>query len=105
VLNCRDYRERAEEDFYDPTNLDDGEYDDLDPETRRRVEAQLNKRDREIARRGLQRPPAFLDSGKYLFLHSFSANLQRTNLSLPFLRVVVDTTIPNLLIPWTAAMP
>jgi hypothetical protein len=39
-------------------------YDDLDPETRRRVEAQLNRRDREIARRGgLQRPPAFLDSG------------------------------------------
>ena len=59
----RDYRERAEEDFYDPTNLDDGDYDDLDPETRRRVEAQLNKRDREITRRGLQRPPAFLDSG------------------------------------------
>jgi DNA replication licensing factor MCM2 len=38
-------------------------YDDLDPETRRQVEAQLNRRDRELARRGgLQRPPAFLDS-------------------------------------------
>ena len=61
----RDYKARAEEDFYDPTGLDDDNvYDDLDPETRRRVEAQLNKRDRELARRGgLQRPPAFLDSG------------------------------------------
>jgi DNA replication licensing factor MCM2 len=43
---------------------DDNIYEDLDPETRRRVEAQLNRRDKEIARRGgLQRPPAFLDSG------------------------------------------
>ena len=61
----RDYQSRAEADFYDPTNLDDeGDYDDLDPEARRRVEAQLNRRDRELAKRGgLQRPPAFLDSG------------------------------------------
>jgi DNA replication licensing factor MCM2 len=64
-LTNRDYQARAEEDFYDPTNLDDdNEYEDLDPEARRRVEAQLNRRDRELARRGgLQRPPAFLDSG------------------------------------------
>jgi DNA replication licensing factor MCM2 len=61
----RDYRERAEEDFYDPTNLDDeADYDDMDVAARRAVEAKLNKRDRELARRGgLQRPPAFLDSG------------------------------------------
>jgi DNA replication licensing factor MCM2 len=61
----RDYQSRAEADFYDPTNLDDEvDYDDLDPETRRRVEAQLNRRDRELAKRGgLQRPPAFLESG------------------------------------------
>jgi Mini-chromosome maintenance protein 2 len=52
-------------DFYDPENIDDENlYDDLDPETRRKVEAHLNRRDRELARRGgLQRPPAFLDSG------------------------------------------
>jgi DNA replication licensing factor MCM2 len=68
ILITRDYRENAEADFYDPTNLDDDNmYDDLDPETRRRVEAQLNRRDREIARRGgFQRPPAFLDSGRCL---------------------------------------
>jgi DNA replication licensing factor MCM2 len=61
----RDYRERAEEDYYDPEGLDDENvYDDLDFEARRRVEAQLNRRDRELARRGaLQKPPAFLDSG------------------------------------------
>ena len=62
---CRDYQERAAADFYDPANLDDDNiYEDLDPETRRRVEAQLNRRDKELTRRGgLQRPPAFLDSG------------------------------------------
>lgn len=62
----RDYQSRAETDFYDPANLDDeNDYEDLDPETRRRVEAQLNRRDKELARRGgLQQPPAFLDSGK-----------------------------------------
>jgi len=44
-------------------NIDDAEYDDLDPEARRLVEAKLNRRDRELAKRGgLQRPPAFLDS-------------------------------------------
>jgi len=61
----RDYQERAQADFYDPENLDDdGDYDDLDPETRRLVEAKLNRRDKELARRGgLQPPPAFLDSG------------------------------------------
>ena len=65
MLTCRDYHARAEADFYDPTNLDDDNiYEDLDLETRRRVEAQLNRRDKELARRGgLQRPPAFLDSG------------------------------------------
>ena len=68
----RDYQARAEADFYDPTNLDDeGDYDDLDPEARRRVEAQLNRRDRELAKRGgLQRPPAFLDSGSPLLQKS-----------------------------------
>jgi len=45
-------------------NIDDENiYDDLDPEMRRQVEAKLNRRDRELAKRGgLQRPPAFLDS-------------------------------------------
>jgi DNA replication licensing factor MCM2 len=59
----RDYRERAEEDFYDLENIDDAEYEDLDPEARRLVEAKLNRRDKELARRGgLSKPPAFLDS-------------------------------------------
>ena len=68
INNARDYQDRADRDFYDPTGLDDDNiYEDLDQETRRRVETQLNKRDRELARRsGLQRPPAFLDSGYIL---------------------------------------
>jgi DNA replication licensing factor MCM2 len=52
----RDYRQR-EDDVYAGADIDDeGEFDDLDVATRRQLEARLNKRDRELARR--QRMPA-----------------------------------------------
>jgi len=52
----RDYRQR-EDDAYAGADIDDeGEFDDLDVATRRQLEARLNKRDRELARR--QRMPA-----------------------------------------------
>ena len=51
-----DYRVR-EDDGYEGEDLDDqGEYEDMDLGARRRLEAQLNRRDREVARR--QRVPA-----------------------------------------------
>lgn len=50
-----DYRER-EGDEYERVGLDDDDYDDMDLGARRRLEAQLNRRDREVARR--QRIPA-----------------------------------------------
>ncbi|KAK4147972.1 DNA replication licensing factor mcm2 [Dichotomopilus funicola] len=52
----RDYRDRAD-DTYEGLDLDDeGDYDDMNLGDRRRLEAQLNRRDREVARR--QRIPA-----------------------------------------------
>ncbi|KAL2019731.1 hypothetical protein VTK56DRAFT_9268 [Thermocarpiscus australiensis] len=52
----RDYRERAD-DGYENIDIDDeGEYEAMDLAERRRLEAQLNRRDREVARR--QRIPA-----------------------------------------------
>lgn len=55
----RDYRQR-EDDAYAGADIDDeGEYDDLDAATRRQLEARLNKRDRELARRR-RMPAAFL---------------------------------------------
>ncbi|KAL8748136.1 MAG: hypothetical protein Q9190_000098 [Brigantiaea leucoxantha] len=52
----RDYRIR-ENDAYAGADIDDeGDYEDLDPAMRRQLEARLNKRDREIARR--RRMPA-----------------------------------------------
>lgn len=51
-----DYREK-EGDAYEGIDIDDeGQYDDMDVADRRHIEAQLNRRDREIARR--QRIPA-----------------------------------------------
>ncbi|OLN81138.1 DNA replication licensing factor mcm2 [Colletotrichum chlorophyti] len=51
-----DYRTR-ENDGYEGVDLDDeGNYEEMDPAERRRLEAQLNRRDREVARR--QRLPA-----------------------------------------------
>ena len=55
----RDYKAR-ENDAYAGADIDDeGEYDELDPVARRQLEARLNKRDRELARRR-RMPAAFL---------------------------------------------
>ena len=55
----RDYKAR-ENDAYKGAEIDDeGEYNDLDVATRRQLEARLNKRDRELARRR-RMPAAFL---------------------------------------------
>ena len=55
----RDYKAR-ENDAYEGADIDDeGEYDDLDVATRRQLEARLDKRDRELARRK-RMPAAFL---------------------------------------------
>lgn len=55
----RDYKAR-ENDAYGGADIDDeGEYEDLDVATRRQLEARLNKRDRELARRR-RMPAAFL---------------------------------------------
>ncbi|KAI1182930.1 MCM-domain-containing protein [Nemania serpens] len=55
----RDYQDKGENDTYEGIGLDDeGDYDDLDLGERRRLEAQLNRRDREVARR--RAPAAFL---------------------------------------------
>jgi DNA replication licensing factor MCM2 len=53
----RDYNEKDEHDAYEGIDIDDeGDYGDLELGERRRLEAQLNRRDREVARR--QRIPA-----------------------------------------------
>ncbi|KAL8917886.1 MAG: hypothetical protein Q9208_007710, partial [Pyrenodesmia sp. 3 TL-2023] len=55
----RDYRTR-ENDAYVGADIDDeGDYEELDAATRRQLEARLNKRDRELARRR-RMPAAFL---------------------------------------------
>ncbi|KAH8670781.1 MCM2/3/5 family-domain-containing protein [Xylariales sp. PMI_506] len=56
----RDYREKDDNDQYEGIDLDDeGDYQDMDISDRRRLEAQLNRRDREVARRR-RMPAAFL---------------------------------------------
>ncbi|KAI0842409.1 DNA replication licensing factor mcm2 [Hypoxylon sp. FL0890] len=56
----RDYREKDDNDVYEGIDIDDeGEFDEMNLGDRRRLEAQLNRRDREVARRR-QMPPAFL---------------------------------------------
>ncbi|PSR97624.1 MCM2/3/5 family-domain-containing protein [Coniella lustricola] len=57
----QDYRERDANDDYEGIDIDDEQYDDMNIADRRRLEAQLNRRDREVARRGL--PRIFLDDG------------------------------------------
>lgn len=55
----RDYRERGD-DTYEGIGIDDeGDFDDLDLATRRRLEARLDRRDRELSRRK-NLPAAFL---------------------------------------------
>ena len=48
-FTCRDYRPIPALDVYDPTALDDEDYDELDPEARQEAERQMRKRDREDA--------------------------------------------------------
>ncbi|KAI1091266.1 MCM-domain-containing protein [Rostrohypoxylon terebratum] len=56
----RDYREKDDNDVYEGIDIDDeGEFDDMNLGDRRRLEAQLNRRDREVARRR-RMPQAFL---------------------------------------------
>lgn len=57
----QDYRERDVNDEYEGIDIDDEQYDDINIADRRRLEAQLNRRDRDVARRGL--PRIFLDDG------------------------------------------
>ncbi|KAI2640192.1 MCM-domain-containing protein [Xylaria nigripes] len=55
----RDYQDKDDNDAYEGIGIDDeGDYDDLDLGERRRLDAQLNRRDREVARR--RAPAAFL---------------------------------------------
>ncbi|KAI2620260.1 MCM-domain-containing protein [Hypomontagnella submonticulosa] len=56
----RDYREKDDNDAYEGIDIDDeGDFDDMNLGDRRRLEAQLNRRDREVARRN-RMPQAFL---------------------------------------------
>ena len=56
----KDERERREQEDYQGRMIDDeGEYDDIDLAERRQLEARLNKRDRELARRR-RMPAAFM---------------------------------------------
>lgn len=59
----KDYQGKDENDRYEGIDIDDdGEYGDMDVAERRRLEAQLNRRDRQVARRR-QMPNAFLNDG------------------------------------------
>ena len=56
----KDERERGEQETYQGRMIDDeGDYDELDAATRRQLEARLDKRDRELARRR-RMPAAFM---------------------------------------------
>ena len=55
----KDERAREDQDYEDVDLDDEGEYDELDPAARRQLEARLNKRDRELARRR-RMPAAFM---------------------------------------------
>ncbi|KAI1104340.1 MCM-domain-containing protein [Jackrogersella minutella] len=56
----RDYKEKDDNDAYEGVDIDDeGEFDDMSLGDRRRLEAQLSRRDREVARRR-RMPQAFL---------------------------------------------
>ncbi len=57
----QDYREKDETDAYEDIDLDDeGQYDEMNLGERRQLEAQLNRRDREVARRR-RMPAVFLE--------------------------------------------
>lgn len=57
----RDYRQNTQEDHYDlGDNIDDDDYEQMDPATRRRIDEQLNKRD-DLLNTSRSRSHAFLD--------------------------------------------
>ncbi|RYP44622.1 hypothetical protein DL768_008943 [Monosporascus sp. mg162] len=57
----RDYREKDDNDAYEAVDIDDeGEFDEMSLGDRRRLEAQLNRRDQEVARRR-RMPAVFLE--------------------------------------------
>ena len=57
----RDYREKDDNDGYEDIDIDDeGQFDEMNLGERRRLEAQLNRRDKEVARRR-RMPAAFLE--------------------------------------------
>ncbi|ORY56333.1 MCM2/3/5 family protein [Pseudomassariella vexata] len=57
----RDYKSKDDNDDYEAIDIDDeGDYQDLSLGDRRRLEAQLNRRDREVARQRRGMPAAFL---------------------------------------------
>lgn len=58
-----DYRTNAAQDHYDlGENIDDGEYDELDAATRRRIDEQMDRRDRLVGRTdGRLRTQAYMD--------------------------------------------
>jgi len=56
-----DYREDSVRDRYDLANIDDEDYDTLDPSDRAAVEQRLNRRDAEIMRREGRMADAFMD--------------------------------------------
>ncbi|OLL26619.1 DNA replication licensing factor mcm2 [Neolecta irregularis DAH-3] len=58
----KDYDANPQMDLYDEEGLDEENYDELDPASRKAVEAKLRKRDAALAREaGQRRPAAFLD--------------------------------------------
>lgn len=73
----RDYAENAERDQYDPDDIDDEEFERMDPAQRAQVEAMLARRDAEEARAAGRIPEAFMDGESsyqdFLFLLVSSA--------------------------------
>ncbi|KAF9198544.1 MCM DNA helicase complex subunit, partial [Podila verticillata] len=57
----KDYAENAERDQYDPRDIDDEEFEHMDPARRAQVEALLARRDAEEARAAGRIPEAFMD--------------------------------------------
>lgn len=55
-----DYREKPEQDIYSSSQIDDADYEPLDPEIRQRVDAQLNIRDRQAMLQQGRIPDIFL---------------------------------------------
>ncbi|KAJ3328634.1 MCM DNA helicase complex subunit [Blyttiomyces sp. JEL0837] len=57
----KDYKQNPELDRFDERDIDDEDYDEMDPEARLIAEERMRRRDREQARREGRLPAAFLD--------------------------------------------